>query len=144
MPSKLIKIIYLILLCVGSGLTACNTPNYAVPTNVPHEQLSKLVVYRKYIESQANNPENPAVYIDDKIVGQLIPGGHVEALVAPGEHIITIKEPVLYLPVKESGRLKINFESQENYFLRYQNQIVPERKGVYFGLTDEESFKKNK
>ena len=91
--------------------------------------------------------------LDDKLVGKLGTGSSVTFNVKPGEHTLSSKESILFMPGRESGKLKGVFDVGKKYYFRYSKEyanVVPT--GTGYVMSDsttlqpatEEGFKEKK
>ena len=91
-------------------------------------------IYRTDVAYHSLNPEKPFFYVDDMYIGKLGTGGIISIKLTPGEHILTSRESILFMPGGESGRVKGMFSAGEEYYFRYSKEfssVVPTGTGFY-------------
>lgn len=104
-------------LALASTLAACAS-TYQQPSMAPDESAT-VVLYRTRAAFHSVNPERPFFYVDGKKVGQLGTGDFLSIPVSPGAHSFTVKESMMFMPAFESGRVELNAEAAQTYYLRY-------------------------
>ncbi|MBL4566446.1 MAG: hypothetical protein JKY85_00115 [Porticoccus sp.] len=144
-----IKLLALLSVIITSG--CASEPKYKSPTNSEEVELAQISLYRAKKFYRAN--EYPFFYIDGKLAGKMGPGDSIIAKVIAGRHIITVREPFLFIPGSESGRIDHDFKKDGKYYLRYSvdsdipfllgNTVVASGSST-FSLSDEKSFNEKK
>lgn len=104
-------------------LSCASTSNkYIEPNNLNDENSALVTIYRTDVSYHSLNPEKPFFYLDNNLVGKLGTGDYVSFKVSPGEHSLTSKESILFVPSKESGNVKGLFKAKEIYYFRYSKE----------------------
>jgi len=104
-------------------LTGCTSgPKYTSPSS-DEGNLATVHFYRTDVSFHSLNPEKPFFYIDGKQVATLGTGQSVSTKVTSGTHLITVREPVAFMPAWESGRIEHVFEAGEQYYIRYSKNF---------------------
>lgn len=111
----------LLLSALGSTLVACAS-TYQSPAIAP-EETATITLYRTRVAFHSLNLERPFFYIDGQKVGQLGTGDSLSVPVAPGEHVVTVKESMLFMPTFEVGRIELNAGAGETYYIRYSMEF---------------------
>jgi hypothetical protein len=68
------------------------------------------------------------LYVNGRQVGKLAINSAIEVRVPAGEHALSMKEPVLFMPAYESHKLALKAEPGKTYFVRYSREyggVVP-------------------
>lgn len=105
-------------------LSGCSSiPKYTISPDWKQNELAEVYIYRTDVAFHSLNPEKPYFYIDDKEVAKLGTGQSTYTKVTPGKHIITAKEPILFMPAYENGRLEFNAEPNMKYYIRYSKDF---------------------
>ena len=115
------KIFYFILSILVSG--CANAPNYSISPDWNKSKLAKIHVYRTNLSFHSLNPEKPFFYLDGKKIGKLGTGQTISIDVLPGKHTITAKEPLMFMPSYESGKIEIVAEENKVYYVRYSKDF---------------------
>ena len=97
---------------------------YIESANLDNNNSSQVTIYRTNVAYHSLNPEAPFFYIDDKFVGKIHTGGSVNFKILSGEHTLSSKESVLFMPGRESGKLKGVFETGKHYYFRYSKELA--------------------
>lgn len=116
-----LKLLFLVSVLVLSGCSS--TKKYVVPTSSTTGELSTVHIYRTDVALHSLNPEKPFFFIDGKEVAKLGTGQAKSTKVTPGPHIITVREPLLFTPSYENGRIEHTFEAGQEYFVRYSKEF---------------------
>ena len=145
---------YLIITIIASLIMGCASgPGYVVSQEWAPEELAEVSIYRTDTFFHSGNPERPFFYINDKLVAKLGTGMAVSTKVKAGKHIITVRQPILFMPAYESDRLEYEFEKGKKYYIRYSKNFsdVTNLGGTFvatgtssFVLADKKSFEKRK
>ena len=62
-------------------------------------------------------------YIDGKHAGKLGTGQSISTAVISGNHTISVKEPILFMPAYENGSLNFKAEPNKEYYIRYSKDF---------------------
>ena len=105
-------------------VTGCSSvPKYEVSQDLDRSKLAKLHIYRTNAAYHSLNPEKPYFYINGKEIGKLGTGEAKSIDVQPGNHTITVKEPIMFMPGYENGRVEIEVRENEEYYVRYSKDF---------------------
>lgn len=111
--------LWILFVCFIS-LVGCNiSPKYDVSPDWDKLKLSKVFIYRTDVSYHSFNPEKPFFYINGKQIGKLGTGQSISTMVPAGRHVISIKEPFLFMPSYESATLEFVAEPNKEYYIRY-------------------------
>jgi len=113
----------IVILSVGLIVGCASSPKYEVLPSWSAKELAEVTIYRTKTFFHSGNPERPFFYIDGKLVGKLGTGMSVTTKVESGKHIVTVREPFLFMPSYESERFEYDFKAGENYYLRYSKDF---------------------
>ncbi|WP_428622316.1 DUF2846 domain-containing protein [Sedimenticola sp.] len=106
------------------GIAGCAaTTKYVVSPDWDKSKLATVYIYRTDVSFHRFNPEKPYFYIDNMEVGKLGTGEAIAIEVLPGPHVVTAKEPILFIPTYESGRLEFDAKQNEKYYVRYSKEF---------------------
>jgi len=129
----------LLLLIILSGCSS--TSDYRAAPSWNENNSATVYLYRTDVQYHSLNPERPFFYVDDKLVAKLGTGDFVKFQVSPGEHFLSSKESIVFMPGNESGRISGMFESGKTYYFRYSKDFSSvSSTGVGFVVTDESSL----
>lgn len=90
-------------------------------------------VYRNNTYFHALNPEQPYVYVNDLKVDTLSIGETYCLNLAPGKYQVSVKEPLLFMPVFDAGSLIIDVKEGTTQYVRYSKEfgsLIPTPLGV--------------
>jgi|WetSurSiteA1Bulk_404760.scaffolds.fasta_scaffold84469_1 hypothetical protein len=123
------------LIIFAQLLAGCaTTPNsFVEPKNLTNENSAIVTIYRTNVKYHSSNPEKPFFYVDDLYVGKLGTGESISFKLLPGEHSLSYKESVFFMPLRESGKTKGVFKAGERYYFRYSKEFrsfVPTGTGI--------------
>lgn len=105
-------------------LSGCSsTPKYIISSEWDEANLSELYIYRTNTAYHSLNPEKPFFYIDGKEIGKLGTGQSIYTKITSGNHVITAKEPILFMPAYENGSLQFKVEPNKKYYIRYSKDF---------------------
>ncbi len=130
---------FLLIAILISGCSS--TDKYQAPSDLAESNAAIVYLYRTDVLYHSLNPERPFFYLDDKLVAKLGTGSFVTFLVSPGQHTLTSKESILFVPSSESGKIAGTFEAGKEYYFRYSKEfsnIVSY--GVGFTISDKSSL----
>ena len=132
-----------LLLLILIVLTGCaSTDAYKSPASLNENNSATVYLYRTDVTYHSLNPERPFFYLDGKLVAKLGTGNSVKFYLKPGEHVLTSKESIMFLPGSESGRISGLFESGKTYYFRYSKEFSNISSiGVGFVMSDTSSLK---
>jgi len=119
-----LRIYFIIIVLLSLFGCAATGGKYIEPKNLDNTNFSHITIYRTDVAYHSLNPENPFFYLDGKLVGKLGTGNSVTIKVAPGEHTLSSKESILFMPGSESGKLKGKFEAGKKYYFRYSKEFA--------------------
>jgi len=128
---KLFVLIVFVQLLAGCATTS---NNYVDPKELTNENAASVTIYRTNVSYHSLNPEKPFFYVDDLYVGKLGTGDSIKFKVLPGEHSLSSKESMMFIPAGESGRVKGLFKAGEEYYFRYSKEFesaIPVGTGFY-------------
>lgn len=144
---KLMSIAICLLSIVG-----CATTERYVPVSDDDSSVT-IHVYRTKVAFHSFNPEQPYIYLNDKVIAKLGTGESETIKISPGLYRLSVRQPVLFMPGNESDSFEHEFIAGETYYLRYHYGI---RDAAYvagtavitgtssFHLTSEENFRNRK
>ena len=98
-------------------------PQYTVSPEWDKSKLAKVFIYRTNVSFHSLNPEKPFFYIDGQHIGKLGTGQSVDTFVLAGEHTVSVKESILFMPGSESGHVKFKAEPNKEYYIRYSKDF---------------------
>jgi len=105
-------------------LNGCSSsPTYKTSPEWDKAKLAKLHVYRTDVAFHSLNPEKPFFYIDGMEFGNLGTGQAITIEVLAGKHVLTVKEPILFMPGYENGKIEIETVENKEYFVRYSKNL---------------------
>ena len=105
-------------------LYGCGSANYYVkPAGLSQEKIATLHFYRTNVKFHSLNPERPFFYINKKLVAKLGTGQAKTIEVQAGEHRISVKEPIAFMPAYESDAFSYTFEGGKDYYIRYSKEF---------------------
>ena len=78
---------------------------------VTHPGAATLYVYRSNLNRHAQIYDDPVLYVDDRLIGNALPGGFFRIDAVPGRH-------VLHGIGSDAGRLAIDVRPGQIYFVR--------------------------
>ena len=113
------------LILATTLMTGCAsaTKKYEISQEWDQAKLAPVAIYRTKTMFHSGNPERPFFYIDGMEVGQLGTGMDVTTKVTAGRHVITVRDSILFMPGRESGRIEYEFEAGKTYYLRYSKEF---------------------
>lgn len=112
--------IILVLLFAGC---ASSPDRYTEAIGLNNNNSALVVIYRTNVVYHSLNPQMPFFYLDGMLVGKLGTGDTISFRVTPGEHFISVKEPIMFMPGGVSGIVKGDFKIGETYFFRYSKEV---------------------
>lgn len=140
---------FALIILIMSVAGCASTGPYQVSDNWDPSQLATVVLYRTSAFYHSLNPEKPFFYIDDQRVGKLGTGMEVTTKVQAGKHVLTVREPILFMPTYVSGRIEHEFEAGQTYYIRYSldatglrvagNSIYPTG-SITFSIADQGAY----
>ena len=115
---------------LAATLSSCATQQAGLPRdpNLTNENSATVVVYRPHTRFHRANPELPFLYVNGQQVGKLAINSAIEIRVPVGEHALSMKEPVLFMPAYDSRQLALKAEPGKTYFVRYSREyggVIP-------------------
>lgn len=111
---KYLSIVFFIL------LTGCaSADKFVLDSQIDSDDLVTLYVYRTDVAFHSLNPEKPYIYIGDKVIAKLGTGQFKEILIPSGDHRLSVRQPIMFMPGEESDSFEFNFEPGKTYYLRY-------------------------
>ena len=126
------------LACVTAvmlGACATPAPPAALDAALTEANSANLIVYRPKTSFHSANPELPFLYVNGQQVGKLAVGGALEVRLPVGEHALSMKEPVLFMPAFESHKRALKADPGKTYYVRYSREaggVVSTAGGVQF------------
>ena len=120
----MLKILPLFLISLFLYGCASTGDKYIQPKHLNDTNSAQIIIYRTDVAYHSLNPEKPFFYLDDKFIGKLGTGDYISFNVAPGEHSLSTKNSILFMPGSENGRVKGQFKSGETYYFRYSKEYV--------------------
>jgi len=126
----------LILMAITGSFLGCaaRTP-YLQDFSLTDKNSGQITIYRTQTSYHSLNPEKPFVFVGDREVGTLAVGSSLTIRLPSGDHRFSIREPLMFQPVRESRSLMVTVKSGENYYLRYSNEaggVIPLGGGAVF------------
>ncbi|MBN8446149.1 MAG: DUF2846 domain-containing protein [Gammaproteobacteria bacterium] len=115
------NLLFLCLLCIAG---CASTEKYQSPEGLNLSNSARVFLYRTAVLYHSANPEQPFFYLNNKLVGNLGTGSFVTFYVKPGQHVLTSKESILFMPSNESGKISGQFEAGKTYYFRYSKDFV--------------------
>lgn len=114
-----------LIVVVVIALSGCAvSPSYEAPTSLSEANSATLYIYRTSVAFHSLNPERPYFYIDGKKVALLGTGDFVTTIIEPGDHVLSVKQPILFMPAFESDTLNFTAEAGKTYYIRYSNDFA--------------------
>jgi len=113
---------------------ATTSKDYVEPKELNDGNSAIVNIYRTDVAYHSLNPEKPFFYVDDMYIGKLGTGGSISIKLTPGEHALSSRESILFLPAGESGSVKGTFSAGQKYYFRYSKEftnVVPTGTGFY-------------
>ena len=105
-------------------LYGCGGGNhYVKPSGLSQEKIATLHFYRTNVKFHSLNPKKPFFYIDKQLITKLGTGQAKTIEVQAGEHRISVKEPIAFMPAYESDAFFYTFEGGKDYYIRYSKDF---------------------
>lgn len=98
---------------------AATSNNYIEQKELNGDNSAKITIYRASNDYGSLTPEKPFFYVDEMYLGKLGSGQSITFRLSSGEHSLSAKESIAFLPTLESGRVKGPFKTGENYYFLY-------------------------
>lgn len=111
------------------ALAACavapaSTPPAAQLAGVQSPSAACIVhVYRNQTSYHSLNPEKPFLYVGEERAGTLGVGQTQCLRLAPGKYLLSIRQPVLFMPGITSDRLEIEVQQGTPLYVRYAKEF---------------------
>lgn len=80
-------------------------------------------VYRMKTSFNRVNPELPYVFADDQKIGRLGVGKTLCLKLAPGKHVVAIKEAFMFMPGPTSGTVEVEVLEGKSIYVRYAKEF---------------------
>jgi hypothetical protein len=111
---------------LAATLSSCATQQSGLPRdpNLTNENSATVVVYRPNTSFHRLDPELPFLYVNGQQVGKLAINSAIEIRVPVGEHALSMKEPLLFMPAYESRKVALKAEPGKTYFVRYSRELA--------------------
>jgi len=119
---KFLNMTLLVSVVFVSGCSS--TPTYKVSLGANLSSLGELHLYRTNVRYHSLNPEKPFFYIDGKFVGKMGTGDSISIKVEPGNHIISVKDSIFFMPSTEKGNIGLKVDEKQNYYIRYSKEMT--------------------
>jgi hypothetical protein len=81
-------------------------------------------VYRTKTAYHSRNPEQPFIYIGDEQAGTLGVGESQCLRLAPGKYMLSIRQPMLFMPGITSDRLDFEVKDDQPMYIRYAKEFA--------------------
>ena len=136
---------------IGSG--CATTDEYYLNPDLIEDELATLYLYRTKTFFHSLNPEKPFIYLDDKMVAKLGTGMAKVIRIRAGQHKMSVRQPILFMPSFESDSFEYYFEAGKDYYIRYSMEfaggtvvgnIVSIHGSSSFALTTKENYESRK
>ena len=112
-----------VIICIAALLAllaACASTPQASPERdreakqfQTHPNAATIYVYRSNLNRHAQIHDDPVLYIDDRLIGNALPGSYFRIDVVPGRH-------TLHGIASDAGRLAVDVRPGELYFVRLE------------------------
>src|SRR5687767_6436587 len=112
-----------VLVACGTAPAPSQAPAQAARVQSPAAPCI-VHVYRNKTAYHSRNPEQPFVYVGDEQAGTLGVGQSQCLRLAPGKYVLSIRQPVLFMPGITSDRLEIEVTEGTPVYIRYAKEFT--------------------
>jgi hypothetical protein len=112
----MIRLIFLLIFLLNI-VSCASTDRYA--SSSTDDNSVTIHVYRTKVAFHSLNPEKPYIYLNDKVIAKLGTGQSETVRIPPGLYRLSVRQPVLFMPGRESDSFEHEFVAGETYYLRY-------------------------
>lgn len=131
MPTSTFKLIASLLALALAGCASVPKPEVdnlsAAPTadviNTPPVGPCPVWIYRNQTYFHSLNPEKPFVYVNEERVSTIGVGETFCLNLKPGKYVVSIREPIFFMPGMTSGALVVEPSAGNTQYVRYSKEM---------------------